>query len=348
VPLGPVAARPLGLAIGVLADAVFADPQRGHPVAGFGRAAAALQARLYADDVRRGAVFTATAVGVPVVAGVLVQRAARDRPLLLTAVTAVATWAVLGGTSLAREGAAMAAELERDEPDAARYRLRNLCARRPDGLSPQELARATVESLAENSSDAVVAPLVWGALAGVPGLVGYRAANTLDAMVGYRSARYLRFGWASARLDDVANLLPARFTAALTVLAAPAVGGDRAAAWRVLRQDGARHPSPNAGHPEAAAAGALGLRLGGTNTYDGDLERRPELGEGRPPEITDVRRAVRLGRVVGGLAAAACVVASAAVAALAALATRGRRRGCRCSQGSQDSRCSRCPHCCVR
>jgi adenosylcobinamide-phosphate synthase len=326
VPLRPVAARPLGLALGVLADALFADPRRGHPVAGFGQASAALQTRLYADDVRRGAVFTATAVGVPVLAGALVQRVVRDRPLLLTAVTAVATWAVLGGTSLAREGAAMASELERDDLGEARRRLRNLCARRSDGLGPQELARATVESLAENSSDAVVGPLVWGALAGVPGLVGYRAVNTLDAMVGYTSARYRRFGWASARLDDVANLLPARFTAALTVIAAPTVGGDRAAAWRVLRRDGGRHPSPNAGHPEAAAAGALGLRLGGANSYGDDVERRPELGEGRLPQVRDVRRAVRLGRVVGVLAAVACVAGSAGVAAFA---TRGRRPGSR-------------------
>lgn len=322
MPLGPAAARPLGLALGALADRLFADPRRAHPVAGFGRAVAALETRLYADDVRRGAVFTATAVAGPVVAGVLVQRAVRDRPLLSTLVTAAATWVVLGGTSLAREGSAMASALEGGDLDGARHRLRNLCARQGDDLGAKELARATVESLAENSSDAVVAPLLWGAAAGVPGLLGYRAVNTLDAMVGYRSARYLRFGRASARLDDVANLVPARLTAALTVLAAPCVGGDPAATWRVLRRDGGRHPSPNAGRAEAAAAGALGLRLGGANSYHGAVEHRPELGEGRAPEVPDVRRAVRLGRVVGGLAAAVCVAGSAGAAVAARRRTR--------------------------
>jgi adenosylcobinamide-phosphate synthase len=311
VPLSPASVRPLGLALGVLADAVFADPRRGHPVAGFGRAAAALEARLYADDVRRGAAFAGIAVAGPVVAGAVVQRVARRRPLLGTLATAAATWAVLGGTSLAREGQAMASSLEAGDLSEARHRLRNLCARQAGGLGSAELARATVESLAENTSDAVVAPLVWGAVAGVPGLLGYRAVNTLDAMVGYTSPRYLRFGRVPARLDDLANLLPARLTAGLTVLAAPAVGGHPTAAWRVLRRDGGRHPSPNAGRAEAAAAGALGLRLGGANQYHGTVERRPEIGDGAAPDIPDLRRAVRLGRVVGGLAAVVCVCASA-------------------------------------
>ena len=310
MPLSPVAVRPLGLALGVLADAVFADPRRGHPVAGFGRAAAALEARLYADDVRRGAVFTGIAVAGPVAAGAMVQRVARRRPVLGTLVTAAATWAVLGGTSLAREGQAMASSLEAGDLPAARHRLRNLCARQAGGLGAAELTRATVESLAENTSDAVVAPLVWGAVAGVPGLLGYRAVNTLDAMVGYTSPRYLRFGRVPARLDDLVNLLPARLTAGLTVLAAAVVGGHPITAWRVLRRDGGRHPSPNAGRPEAAAAGALGLRLGGANQYHGTVERRPELGDGRAPDIPDLRRAVRLGRVVGGLAAMVCVCAA--------------------------------------
>ena len=120
-------------------------------------------------------------------------------------VTAAATWVVLGGTSLAREGLVMASALERDDLDAARGRLGHLCARDPTGLDAGALARATVESLAENTSDAVVAPLLWGAVAGVPGLLGYRAVNTLDAMLGYRSPRYLRFGRVAARLDDAAT-----------------------------------------------------------------------------------------------------------------------------------------------
>ncbi|HEY0360226.1 MAG TPA: CobD/CbiB family cobalamin biosynthesis protein, partial [Mycobacteriales bacterium] len=174
------------------------------------------------------------------------------------------------------------------------------------------LARATVESVAENTSDAVVAPLVWGALGGVPGLLGYRAVNTLDAMVGHRSPRYRRFGWASARLDDAVNLVPARFTAALTVAAAPIVGGSRRESWRVWRRDGRAHPSPNSGHCEASAAGALGVRLGGRNVYAGRTEDRPGLGDGPTPSIVDVGRAARLSRAV---AAGALVLTVGHVAA---------------------------------
>jgi adenosylcobinamide-phosphate synthase len=220
---------------------------------------------------------------------------------------------VLGGTSLAREGTRMAEHLESGDLDAARGRLSHLCARDPSGLDAEALARASVESLAENTSDAVVAPLCWGAVAGVPGLLGYRAVNTLDAMVGYRSARYRRFGWAAARLDDAANLVPARLTGLLTVGCAPAVGGSSGRAWQMLRRDGGRHPSPNAGRPEAAAAGALGVRLGGSNSYHGQVETRPWLGDGPPPAVADVRRAVRLGRLVGvaAIGVTACAVLTA-------------------------------------
>ncbi len=319
VPVRPAAARSLGLALGVAADAAFGDPAHLHPVAGFGQAVARLERRLYADAVGPGAALVAASLAGPLLAGVAAERAVRHRPLAAVAVTAAATWAVLGGTSLAREGAGMAAVLERGDLQAARGRLANLCARDPSGLDADALARATVESLAENTSDAVVAPLLWGALAGVPGLLGYRAVNTLDAMVGYRSERYQRFGRVAARLDDVANWVPARVTGALTVLAAPLVGGSPRQAWQVLRRDGGRHPSPNAGRPEAAAAGALGVRLGGTNVYAGHVENRPALGEGgRAPEVGDVRRAVRLGRAVG--------VGGAAVAVALALTPRSSAR----------------------
>jgi len=296
----PAAARAAGLALGALADVAFGDPRRGHPVAAFGRLVLALERRLHADAVAPGAVLVALSLAGPVAGGWAVERAARRHPLLRLALTAASTWAVLGGTSLAREGAAMAGLLEGGDLPAARQRLTHLCARDPSELDEATLARATVESLAENTSDAVVAPLLWGAVAGVPGLLAYRAVNTLDAMVGYRSPRYLRFGQVAARLDDLVNLVPARVTGVLTVLAAPAVGGSPANAWRVLRRDGGRHPSPNAGRPEAAAAGALGVRLGGANVYGGHVERRPNLGEGgRAPRVDDVRRAVRLGRLVG-------------------------------------------------
>ncbi|MCW2583324.1 MAG: Cobalamin biosynthesis protein CobD, partial [Klenkia sp.] len=205
-----------GLALGSLADAALGDPRRRHPVAGFGQAVAALERRLWRDDRATGAAYWAVCVGTVTALGTTADRLTRSRPLTRTALTAVVTWSVLGGTSLGRAGTTMAAHLTADDLPAARAHLSSLAGRDPSSLGEDELVRATVESVAENTSDAAVAPLVWGAAAGLPGLLAYRAVNTLDAMVGYRSSRYARFGWASARADDVANWLPARLTAALT------------------------------------------------------------------------------------------------------------------------------------
>jgi adenosylcobinamide-phosphate synthase len=324
VPLSHAASRPLGIALGVVIDLAAGDPRRLHPVGGFGRAALALERWLYADNVRRGAGYTALAVGAPVALGLVLERAGRGRPLLRTALTAAATWMVLGGTSLAREGSSMATALEAGELVDARSRLSHLCARDPSGMDAEALARATVESLAENSSDAVVAPLLWGAIAGIPGLLGYRAANTLDAMVGYTSARYLRFGRVSARLDDAANLAPARLTGALIAVLAPLIGGSSSEAWRMLRRDGGRHPSPNAGRPEAAAAGALGVQLGGENVYAGRVERRPTIGGGRQPGVGDVRRAVRMAQAVTVAAAGLAIAIAAFIGVVAVRRDSGR------------------------
>lgn len=320
--------RAAGIAAGVLVDAVLGDPRRGHPVAAFGSWALWLERRVYRPQRWCGVVYAVTAVGVPVLATAAARRWCRSHPLLRCALTALVTWSSLGGTSLAREGTRMAVALENGELAQARGLLTHLCARDPSGLGPAELARATVESLAENSSDAVVAPLFWGAVAGPVGVVGYRAVNTLDAMVGYRSERYEEFGWASARVDDLANLAPSRITGLLTVVAAPIVAGSPAETWRVWRRDRRRHPSPNAGQCEASAAGALGVRLGGTNVYAGQTESRPVMGEeNRWPEIPDVRRAVRLGRTVGLLAALSAVAGPAVVAACALRRVRGARQG---------------------
>ncbi|HEY5877788.1 MAG TPA: cobalamin biosynthesis protein [Nakamurella sp.] len=308
--VGSAAARPLGLLLGYGADLVLGDPWRWHPVAGFGRTAAALERRTYRDSLAAGALHTGALVAASVAAGALAQRAARG-PVARTALTAAATWAVLGGRSLRREATAVGALLDSGDLPGARRRITHLVGRNPESLDEAGLARACVESVAENTSDAVVAPLLWGALAGVPGLVGYRAVNTLDAMIGHRSPRYERFGWAAARLDDLANLLPARLSAVIAAAAAPAVGGTTAAAVRAVRRDAGRHPSPNAGPVEAAFAGSMGRTLGGINTYDSTIEDRGTLGEGPPPEIADIQRAVRLSAVVGGVACAVVVVAAA-------------------------------------
>jgi adenosylcobinamide-phosphate synthase len=145
--------------------------------------------------------------------------------------------------------------------------------------------------------------LLWAAVGGVPAVLGHRGINTLDAMIGHRSPRYLRFGWAAARLDDAANFVPARATAALVVMCSRVVGGSPSGAVRAWRRDAARHPSPNAGVVEAAFAGALGVRLGGPTHYHHELQIRPTLGDGRQPTVADLRRAVELSRLVQAAAA---------------------------------------------
>lgn len=296
------AARALGLLLGIAADGLFGDPRKGHPVALFGKVAHRLEGVAYRDHKIPGVAYTAALTGAAVGVGVLAERAGRKHPVLRVATTAAATWIALGGKSLAAEGTSMGRSLDAGDVEAARKRLPNLCGRDPQALDATALARATVESVAENTSDAVVAPLFWGALFGVPGLLGYRAVNTLDAMVGHRSPRYQRFGWAAARLDDVVNLVPARAAAALTVAGAPVVGGSAEGAWKAWRRDAAAHPSPNAGRVEAAFAGALEIRLGGRTVYAHGVEERPVLGTGRSPDAGHVTRAVELSRVVGVLA----------------------------------------------
>ena len=289
----------VGIAGGLGLDALLADPRRGHPVAAFGTVAGRAEQVLHRDSRLAGAAYTGLLVGGTVALGRLGRRS--------SVATALATWAVVGGTTLRREAAAMHAFLDDGDLEGARGRLPHLCGRDPSALDVPELARATVESVAENTSDAVVGPLFWGAVAGVPGLLGYRAVNTLDAMVGHRSPRYARFGWAAARLDDVANLAPARITAALATVLAPVVDGSSARALSAWRRDGRKHPSPNAGPVEAAFAGALGRTLGGRLTYSGRVEDRPLLGDGPAPSVADVPRAARLSGAVA-LAAGALAV----------------------------------------
>jgi adenosylcobinamide-phosphate synthase len=303
--------RAVGLLAGWLADLVFADPRRGHPVAGFGAVAGAMERRIYRDARLAGVAHVGTQMGAVILLAVAVERiAARLGFPARTAALAAATWSALGGTSLLRTVSDMSDRLAAEDIGAARRLLPSLCGRDPDALDRDGLALAALESLAENSSDAQVAPLFWAAVGGVPGALGYRAINTLDAMVGYRSPRYARFGWAAARLDDLANIVPARVTATLVVVSAPLVGGSPAGAVRAWRRDAARHPSPNAGVVEAAFAGALGVRLGGPTRYPHGLEIRPTLGDGPQPHIADLRRAVALSRLVQ-TAAAALAIASA-------------------------------------
>jgi adenosylcobinamide-phosphate synthase len=209
LPDWPLAA---GIMAGVALDTLLGDPRRGHPVAAFGRAAQVLQDRMYSDSVPRGTWYAACCILTAAAPGVLAMHLTRRRPWLRFAAAAAAAWTVTGGASLACEAERIRQALAAGDLDAARAALPSLCGRDPDGLDEQDLVRAVIESVAENASDAVVAPLLWGMIGAVPGMLAYRAINTLDSMVGYRSARYARFGWASARLDDVVNWAPARVT----------------------------------------------------------------------------------------------------------------------------------------
>ncbi|MEU6147312.1 cobalamin biosynthesis protein [Streptomyces sp. NPDC047081] len=295
-----------GAAAGLVGDLLLGDPRRGHPVAVFGRAAGAVERVLWRDHRGWGALHTAVCVGGAVGLGAVAERVVRPSRTASVALTAAATWAVVGGTSLAREARAVGRALEAGDVEGARARLPHLCGRDPQALDADGIARAVVESVAENTSDAVVGALVWGAVGGVPGLLGFRAVNTLDAMVGHRSAKYRRYGWASARLDDVAGWPGARLTASLATVA----GDDPRGAVRAWRTDAAKHPSPNAGPVEASFAGALGVRLGGTLSYGGRVEHRPVLNtEGRAVAVQDIERAVRLSRRVGLLALGVSVAA---------------------------------------
>jgi adenosylcobinamide-phosphate synthase len=296
---------------GYAADLAFGDPARRHPVAAFGRLAARLERAVYAPSRARGIGYTAALVGAAAGAAGLLARIAGRRAALLAV-----TWAALGGRSLGREARAIAAAVDAGELTAARGALRSLAGRDPAGLDAHAICRAVVESVAENTGDAVVGALLWGAVAGPAGAAAYRAANTLDAMVGHRGERYERFGWAAARLDDVASWPAARAGAALAVVCAPLVSGSPRSAWRVLRVDGGAHPSPNAGRLEAAFAGALGVRLGGSLSYGGRTELRPLLGDGdgdgTAPDTAAVRRSVRLSLAVGAAAAVCCAAARTA------------------------------------
>ncbi|HTR91163.1 MAG TPA: cobalamin biosynthesis protein [Trebonia sp.] len=311
--------RAAGLLAGYAADRILGDPRRWHPVAGFGVTAQAVERRLYLDSRPRGVAHAAVLAGGAAALGFAAERAASESTAAHFAVTTMATWLVLGARSLEREAVAVDVRLGGGDLPGARSQLTHLVGRDTSELGPAEIARAVVESVAENTSDAVVAPLLWGAVAGVPGLLGYRAANTLDAMVGHRNERYERYGWASARLDDLLNLPGARLAGLLTMAAVPSRA---AAAWRVWRRDAARHPSPNAGVIEAAFAGSLGVRLGGANVYYGNrVEHRAIMDGGRPPEPADIRRATQLARRVG--------LGAAVVTALAALASSSGMRSAR-------------------
>lgn len=310
-----VPTRGMGAAITAawVADQLVGDPARWHPVAGFGRVAEAVERRVWKPSHTTGVIYTAALVCAPAMAVARFERKLRSRPRARTLLRVLVLWATLGGRSLERAARTLADAVEASDLDRARALAPTLVGRDPSALDAPELCRAAVESVAENTSDAVVAPLLWAALLGAPGAAAYRAANTLDAMIGHRSERYANFGCAAARLDDLANWPAARATALLAIAWAPAVGGRRAEAWHAAWTDGAAHPSPNAGRIEGAFAGALSITLGGLNHYQHGPQRRPTLGSGPPPAVSDIARSIRLARLVDASAALLCAALAWAV-----------------------------------
>ena len=297
--------RALGAAAGLVLDRFLGEPPipgHLHPVALLGRGVTALEARIYDDRHAPGVALTAAGVGAAGLAG-----AALRSP---TAAAYLAT----SGRGLHDAALAVAAALDAHDLAGARTLLPSLVGRDPRRLDASAIARAVVESVAENTTDAIVAPALWTAAAGSVGAFVHRAGDTLDSMVGYRNRRYRRFGTAAARLDDALAWVPARATAGLVALARPRRAATVA---RVVRADARHHPSPNAGVAEAAFAAALGLRLGGgENRYGDVVDARPSLGDGRAPGPADVQAAVALSRdvtyLLAGLLAASGGVALAA------------------------------------
>ena len=279
----------LAMLAAVLLDALLGEPRRAHPLVLFGRLAGRIERRLHADRRRAGVLAWSAAVLPPVaVIGLLAWLA----PMWLGWLLAVAVlYLCIGQRSLGEHAAPVASALSADDLAAARIAVGRMVSRDTAALDARQVAAAATESVLENGNDAVFGALFWFAVLGAPGAVLYRLANTLDAMWGYRTSRYLRFGWAAARIDDVLNFLPARLTA-LTYAAV----GHAPNAWRCLRSQAAAWDSPNAGPVMAAGAGALDVELGGPAPYHGVWQPRPVLGCGAKADADAIRRALQLVR----------------------------------------------------
>jgi adenosylcobinamide-phosphate synthase len=284
------------IAAALLVDAALGEPpERVHPVVWMGKTISAFESfagGLRTPRTRLGAGLL-VASGLPLLAFYSTHALLKALPAGLRDVVEVA----LISTSLSMHGLGQAAraveyELGRGNLATARARAGEMVGRDTDHLGEGEIARAAVESVAENTSDGVVAPAVYAYAFGAPGALAYKAVNTLDSMIGHPDEPYRHLGWASARLDDAANFVPAR----LTALAVAAVSGRPLQVVRISSRYGSLTSSPNAGWAEAAFAGALGLRLGGTNRYGGVERAGPRLGDGRQPETGDVGRAVAVMR----------------------------------------------------
>jgi adenosylcobinamide-phosphate synthase len=307
----------VNLALGFLADQLVGDPpRRPHPVRGLGRLIEILEPRLrclFPDTAagRRwaGRALVASAVATAAGAAAVTLKAARRvSPLLGGLAEVVLTAQVLAAKDLRDQSMAVSDALQAGDLAGARELVGRIVGRDTAALDESEVARAAVETVAENTSDGVIAPLVYLALGGPVAAWAYKAVNTCDSMVGYRTERYADLGRAAARLDDAVNWLPSRLAALSLVAAAGVTGLDARGAWRIWRRDRRRHASPNAGQTEAACAGALGVQLGGDASYFGAIHHKPTLGDpSRAIEVADIERANRLMMVASWLGLAVAV-----------------------------------------
>jgi adenosylcobinamide-phosphate synthase len=299
--------------VAMLIELCFGYPERlqraiGHPVTWIGRLIALLESRLNRDaagpQARRSAGIVALLVLLAIVGVIafVVQHALLRLPFGVLAVGLLAG-TLVAQRSLHRHVADVASALEKGGVTSGRTAVAQIVGRDTAGLDAAGIARAAIESLAENFSDAIVAPIFWMVIGGLPGAALYKAINTADSMIGHRTPRYAAFGWAAARLDDLINL-PASRLSALLLIAAAALSKDASAdaAWRAVRRDAAKHRSPNAGYPEAAMAGALGLSLAGPRSYSGVRVDDAEMGDGRrEAAAADVWRALALYRIADAI-----------------------------------------------
>jgi adenosylcobinamide-phosphate synthase len=289
----------MAVAMGV--DAVLGWPDGlfarvGHPVTWLGRLIGTLDARWNqttdASWKRRAAGIVAALIVIALASGLaLAVQAAMPQGWSHVVLLGILAWPFVALRSLHDHVGAVARPLQSGDLAAARSAVSKIVGRDPANLDGAAIARAAIESLAENTSDGIVAPLFWGTLFGLPGIVGYKAVNTLDSMIGHRTERHALFGWAAARIDDVANLVPARLTGLLFAL----VSAHPLDATSCMIKDARRHRSPNAGWPEAAMAGALGVRLCGPRVYHGERADEPWLnGAARDPIADDIARGLKL------------------------------------------------------
>lgn len=271
----------------VLLDRLLGEPRRAHPLVAFGRMAHWIERHMHADTKLAGVLAWSVTV-LPTV--LMLWGLQRAMPIWMSQLLAVLVlYFTLGLRSLGEHAHPVATALRAGELDAARGAVGRMVSRDTAALNESQVAAAATESVLENGNDAVFGALFWFALLGAPGALLYRLANTLDAMWGYRTPRYERFGWAAARIDDVLNYVPARLTAFTYALC-----GNFNRAVHCWREQAPRWDSPNAGPVMAAGAGALDVRLGGAAPYHGVWEERPELGEGNPPSAESISRALRL------------------------------------------------------